>query len=152
MSAKIAISIQPLGVPMNDCSHNIISCSFKLKDAPLLLIIEDSEIIQKMYGLQMEALKYNYIIFSRGEPAIQAFQAIAFDLVICDIGLPDISGVEICKQMRKIRTHKHIPILSISTQEESDQKNMLEAGADASLMKPVLMSVLTDTINNLLNK
>jgi len=103
------------------------------ENKPRILVVDDERPIRRFLSA---ALGTNYQVFeaSNGEEAIAAIPAFRPDLIILDIGLPDISGVEVTRHLREwIST----PIIIISVREQESEKiDALDAGADDYLTKP----------------
>jgi DNA-binding response OmpR family regulator len=100
-----------------------------------ILIIEDDENIRNLVDLHLKDIHCNTEKHGLGLDGIKAAQTGNFDLIILDIMLPDIDGIEICKKLRadNIKT----PILMLTARsEEIDKVIALETGADDYLTKP----------------
>ena len=99
-----------------------------------ILVVEDDAPVRNLITTTLKAHDYKYIVAENGEKAI--FQASTYnpDIVLLDLGLPDMDGVEIIK---KIRTWSNLPIIVISARsEDSDKIDALDNGADDYLTKP----------------
>lgn len=99
-----------------------------------ILIVEDEAPIRNLIATALKANAYKYLIATAGEAAILEAASHNPDIVLLDLGLPDIDGIEI---IRRIRTWSNMPILVISARsEDSDKIAALDAGADDYLIKP----------------
>ena len=101
---------------------------------PHILIVEDEPSIADtlIFVLQSEGFSTTWKIFAN--EALTLLQSTAFDLVIMDVGLPDISGFEACKQLRKF---SDIPVIFLTARgDELDRVIGLEIGADDYVVKP----------------
>ncbi len=101
---------------------------------PLILVVEDDKAIRKLITTTLETQSYLYHAAETGEASI--FEAVSKkpDIIILDLGLPDIDGVDI---IRKIREWSNIPIIVVSARsEDRDKIDALDAGADDYLTKP----------------
>lgn len=101
---------------------------------PLILVVEDDSAVRNLITTTLETQSYRYLEAATGEAAI--LQAVSHnpDIVLLDLGLPDMDGVEM---IRKIRTWSSMPIIIISARnEDSDKIDALDAGADDYLTKP----------------
>lgn len=101
---------------------------------PLILVVEDEPAVRNLITTTLEMHDYKYHAASNGEEAI--LQALSHhpDVVLMDLGLPDMDGVDIIK---KIRTWSQMPIIVISARSEDvDKIEALDAGADDYLTKP----------------
>ncbi len=101
---------------------------------PLILIVEDDAPIRNLITTTLKAHEYKYLTAQNGENAIMQASTHNPDIVLLDLGLPDIDGVEVIK---KIRSWSEMPIIVISARsEDNDKIEALDAGADDYLTKP----------------
>ena len=101
---------------------------------PLILIVEDDAPIRNLITTTLKAHEYKYLTAQNGENAILQASSHNPDIVLLDLGLPDIDGIEVIK---KIRTWSEMPIIVISARsEDNDKIEALDAGADDYLTKP----------------
>lgn len=101
---------------------------------PLILIVEDDAPIRNLITTTLKAHEYKYLTAQNGENAIMQASSQNPDIVLLDLGLPDIDGIEVIK---KIRTWSEMPIIVISARsEDNDKIEALDAGADDYLTKP----------------
>lgn len=101
---------------------------------PLILIVEDDAPIRNLITTTLKAHEYKYLTAQNGENAIMQASSHNPDIVLLDLGLPDIDGIEVIK---KIRTWSEMPIIVISARsEDNDKIKALDAGADDYLTKP----------------
>jgi two-component system KDP operon response regulator KdpE len=104
------------------------------KPLPLVLIVEDDAAIRRLIATTLDMHDYSFKTVSGGEAAISATASYNPDVMLLDLGLPDIDGVEV---IRKVRTWSNLPIIVISARsEEADKIEALDAGADDYLTKP----------------
>lgn len=100
----------------------------------LILVVEDDAPIRNLITTTLKAHDYKYITASTGESAIMEASSHNPDIVLLDLGLPDIDGVEVIK---RIRTWSNMPIIVISARsEDNDKIEALDSGADDYLTKP----------------
>ncbi|WP_150275353.1 response regulator [Paenibacillus tepidiphilus] len=101
---------------------------------PLILVVEDDKPIRKLIGTTLETQGYKYITAETGEISILEAVSRQPDIMILDLGLPDMDGVEI---IRKVRAWSNLPIIVVSARsEDRDKIEALDAGADDYLTKP----------------
>lgn len=99
-----------------------------------ILVVEDDRPVRNLITTTLKAHDYRYIQAENGETAILEATSHNPDIILLDLGLPDMDGVEI---IRKIRTWSNVPIIVISARsEDSDKIEALDAGADDYLTKP----------------
>lgn len=109
-----------------------------------VLLVEDdpSVALSVVDGLESEGFSINHV--DTGEKAVQHIQQNLPELVLLDLGLPDIDGQEVCRRIREIST---VPIIILSARsEELDRVLALELGADDYLVKPFGMRELVARI------
>ncbi|MDD6799824.1 MAG: response regulator transcription factor [Firmicutes bacterium] len=100
----------------------------------LILVVEDDPPIRSLITTTLKTHEYRYITASNGESAVLEAASHNPDIVLLDLGLPDIDGVEV---IRRIRSHSNMPIIVISARcEDSDKIEALDTGADDYLTKP----------------
>src|SRR5437762_8794278 len=101
---------------------------------PTILVIEDEPALQKFLRLTLATQDYNVIEAATGEQGLRHAVMGRPDLVILDLGLPDLDGVEVT---RRLREWSAIPIIVVSARgKEQDKVIALDAGADDYLTKP----------------
>ena len=101
---------------------------------PLILIVEDDKPIRNLISLTLESQQYRQIAVETGGAAVIASLSQKPDIMILDLGLPDLDGVEIIK---KTRAWSQMPIIVVSSRsDDSDKIEALDAGADDYLTKP----------------
>ncbi|MEE0856795.1 MAG: response regulator transcription factor [Ruminococcus sp.] len=99
-----------------------------------VLVVEDDKPIRNLITTTLKMNDYRYITASRGNEAIMLSASHKPDMIILDLGLPDIDGVEVIEQ---IRTWSEVPIIIVSARsEDQDKINALDKGADDYLTKP----------------
>ena len=100
----------------------------------LILIVEDDAPVRNLISTTLKAHDYKFIVAPSGENAIMEAASHNPDIVLLDLGLPDIDGVEVIK---RIRTWSNMPIIVISARsEDTDKIEALDSGADDYLTKP----------------
>ena len=100
----------------------------------LILVVEDDAPIRNLMTTTLKTHDYKYIVAPDGESAIMEASSHNPDIVLLDLGLPDMDGVDVIK---RIRSWSNMPIIVISARsEDSDKIEALDAGADDYLTKP----------------
>jgi two-component system KDP operon response regulator KdpE len=99
-----------------------------------VLLVDDEVSIQRAVGPLLRSRGYDVEIASTGAEALRLVADGAPDLIVLDLGLPDIEGTEVC---RRIREHLKVPIIVLSARgAEADKVNALDLGADDYVTKP----------------
>ena len=100
----------------------------------LRLVVEDDNSVKNLITTTLKAHNYRYLSAQNGASAILEASSHNPDILLLDLGLPDMDGIEVIK---KIRTWSNMPIIVISARsEDSDKIEALDAGADDYLTKP----------------
>ncbi|MDF2843941.1 MAG: DNA-binding response regulator, partial [Herbinix sp.] len=101
---------------------------------PLILVVEDDKAISKLITTTLETQGYQYHTSETGEGSILEAVSKQPDIMLLDLGLPDMDGVDI---IRKVREWSNLPIIVVSARsEDRDKISALDAGADDYLTKP----------------
>ena len=101
---------------------------------PLILICDDDPVVHESLGLYLDAEKYEHISAYDGEEALRLVEERQPDLMILDLMMPRMSGIDVC---RTIRLTKSLPIIMLTAKsEEIDRILGLELGADDYIVKP----------------
>lgn len=99
-----------------------------------ILVVEDDISVKNLIVTTLQAHGYQYLSAKNGKEAILEASSHNPDVILLDLGLPDIDGVEIIK---KVRSWSNMPIIVVSARsEDSDKIEALDAGADDYLTKP----------------
>jgi len=105
---------------------------------PSVLVVDDepsgAAVIQAL--LHREGYKLTYV--SRGEDALEQMAAIAPDLILLDVMMPDMDGIEVCRRLKTDPQWQHLPIIMVTAlNSKEDLARALETGADDFITKPV---------------
>ena len=107
---------------------------------PLILVVEDDGTVRNLIATTLKSNDYRFLTAADGEAAIAAASTRQPDIVLLDLGLPDMDGVEI---IHRIRSWSQMPIIVISARsEDGDKIAALDAGADDYLTKPFSVAEL----------
>ena len=116
-----------------------------------IFLVEDDERVAAFIKKALEENNYNVDLAKDGAEAIKLFPAKAYDLVVLDLMLPYLNGIEVCRHIRQ--KDKNIAILMLTAQSNIDDKvNGLNAGADDYLVKPFHYRELQARIEALLRR
>ncbi len=122
-----------------------------------ILLVEDSHSMRHFVRAAIEAAgpelgEIEIAEATSGFDALRLLPRARYDLVITDINMPDVNGLEVVQFIRRSETHRHTPIILISTQTaERDRQRGLSLGANAYLAKPFTAPALTDEVRRQLS-
>ncbi|HDP95228.1 MAG TPA: response regulator transcription factor [Candidatus Aminicenantes bacterium] len=120
---------------------------------PVIAAIEDEPDIQELIRVHLEKAGFTVKSFSAALPFFHYLQEERPDLVLLDLMLPDISGIEICKKIKSNRRWEDIPILMLTAKsEEDDIVRGLDLGADDYMVKPFSTKELTARVRSVLRR
>src|SRR5262245_21312721 len=114
---------------------------------PKILLIEDEEDIASLIKLQAELSGYKMLVETDGLNGYRAIEREKPELILLDIMLPGLNGLDVCRKLKNHAELKHIPIILISAKsEELDVVLGLELGADDYVTKPFSPKILFSRI------
>src|SRR3954447_3541781 len=101
---------------------------------PRILLVDDEQSIQTLLSFPLRKDGYEVVQATDGREALARFSETAFDLVVLDVMMPRLDGLEVC---RRLRAHSSVPIIMLTAKaEEIDKVLGLELGADDYITKP----------------
>jgi two-component system cell cycle response regulator DivK len=106
--------------------------------AKVVLIVEDNELNRRLLHDVLEAHGYAILSADRGSVAVEMAREHHPDLILMDIQLPDISGLEATHQLKEDAATRSIPIVAVTAfAMAGDERRTLDAGCDAYIAKPI---------------
>jgi len=106
-----------------------------------ILVVEDEQRLGRLLRRSLEAVRHVVDVATDGETGLAAARGGEYDVIILDLGLPDVDGVEVCRRLRAARVGT--PILMLTARDEiEDRVHGLDAGADDYVGKPFALSEL----------
>ena len=112
-----------------------------------VLVVEDNDQSRMLFRELLKAGGYNVLEASTGMEGWRIARECNPEIILMDIGLPDISGLEVIKQLKKDETLKPIPILAVTIHStDSDRKSFVAAGCDGYIPKPITVPQFLDTV------
>lgn len=118
-----------------------------------ILIVEDDENIQELLEYNLTREGFQITIVASGEEALRSVSAKQVDLVILDLMLPGMDGLEVCRLLKANPASQHIPVVILTAKgEESDVVVGLELGADDYIAKPFSPKILLARIRAVLRR
>ena len=112
-----------------------------------ILVVDDDERNMKLFRDVLQASGYRTVEASTGTDAVRLAVEHAPDLVLMDIRLPDIDGLEALRRIRSTERTASIPVLAVTAQAmKGDREKFIEAGFDEYLSKPIDVDELLDAV------
>jgi two-component system alkaline phosphatase synthesis response regulator PhoP len=117
------------------------------RDSPIILIVDDEEDILELLAYNLEREGYQTLVAKDGQKAINVAESTSPDLIILDVMMPNVDGLEACAKLREHPNLRSVPIVFLTAKtEDSDQVLGLDAGADVYLTKPISVPVLVSQV------
>lgn len=118
----------------------------------IVLIVDDEPTTAGMLGMLLEAEGFQTIVVHGAKKAIQAIKEEKPSLVVLDVMMPDISGIDLCRYIREEPELENLPVVMISAKSQpEDVEAGIEAGATLYLTKPVSKDELVKGVLQSLN-
>jgi two-component system cell cycle response regulator DivK len=118
--------------------------------ASTILIVEDNELNMKLFHDLLEAHGYKTLQTRNGIDAIALARKHRPDLIVMDIQLPEVSGLDVTKWLKEDDSLRHIPIVAVTAfAMKGDEERIREGGCEAYVSKPISVSRFLDTIRRL---
>ncbi len=118
-----------------------------------ILIVEDDKSLSEVLSYNLEKEGFNVFKAFDGRTGIEQAKLKKPEIVLLDVMLPGVNGIDVCRQMRKMEETKEAGILMLTAKSEDlDQVGGFEAGADDYVVKPYSMRVLLERIRALLRR
>ena len=119
--------------------------------AKKVLIVEDNELNMKLFHDLLEAQGYETLETREGLAALSLAREHRPDLILMDIQLPEISGLEVTKWLKEDDELSHIPVVAVTAfAMKGDEERIREGGCEAYISKPISVSHFLETIKRLL--
>jgi two-component system chemotaxis response regulator CheY len=115
-----------------------------------VLVVDDSRAMRAyVRGALKESLDCDVVEAASGFEALRLLPRDSYDVVVTDINMPDINGLELIRFVRSSERHREVPIVIISTQSsDRDHQRAMELGADQYLVKPFQPQDIVDAISS----
>jgi DNA-binding response OmpR family regulator len=121
-----------------------------MPDSSTILLVDDEDSIQKLLAYPLEREGYRVLQARDGEEALERFASERVDLVVLDIMLPKLDGLEVCK---RLRADSEVPIIMLTARDDELDKVLgLELGADDYITKPFSIREFRSRVRALLRR
>ncbi len=119
----------------------------------VILVVDDEEDIRELVALNLSREEYQILSCDTGERALELVRSKKPDLVVLDLMLPGVDGLEVCRRLKADPSTRPVPIIMLTAKgEETDIVTGLELGADDYVTKPFSGKVLTARVRRLLRR
>ena len=119
--------------------------------AKTVLIVEDNELNMKLFNDLLEAGGYNIIQTRDGLEALKLARKHKPDLILMDIQLPEISGLEVTKWLKEDESLRAIPVVAVTAfAMKGDEEVIRQGGCEAYISKPISVTSFLDTVRRFL--
>lgn len=120
--------------------------------AKKVLIVEDNELNMKLFHDLLDAFGYETIQTSDGMAALDLAKEHMPDLILMDIQLPEVSGLEVTKWLKEDEKLNPIPVIAVTAfAMKGDEQRIREGGCQAYLSKPITVSTFMDTVRQFID-
>ncbi|HEY8163681.1 MAG: response regulator [Methylocystis sp.] len=117
----------------------------------IILIVEDNELNMKLFNDLLEAYGHATLRTKSGVEAISLARAHRPDLILMDIQLPEVSGLEVTRWLKDDEELKEIPVVAITAfAMKGDEEKIRQGGCEAYLSKPISVAKFLETVNSFL--
>ena len=120
---------------------------------PAILLVEDDPSLIELVRYNLEAADFDVAVEMDGDGGLMAIRERDFDLVILDWMMPNMSGIEVVRQIRRMNDKRATPVIMLTARgEETDKIRGLDAGADDYVVKPFSPAELVARVRALLRR
>ncbi len=117
-----------------------------------VLIVEDNELNMKLFHDLLDAHGYNTLQTRNGMEALELAREHRPDLILMDIQLPEVSGLEVTKWIKEDEHLKSIPVVAVTAfAMKGDEEKIREGGCEAYIAKPISVGTFIDTVQRFLD-
>jgi two-component system cell cycle response regulator DivK len=119
--------------------------------AKTVLVVEDNELNMKLFHDLLEAHGYNILQTKDGMEALRLAREHRPDLILMDIQLPEVSGLEVTKWIKEDENLKSIPVIAVTAfAMKGDEEKIREGGCEAYIAKPISVTSFLETVQRYL--
>ena len=116
-----------------------------------ILFVDDSESIREIVNFTLENEGYDVLLSDNGKNALNHLNGQDINLIITDLHMPEMNGIELIKEVRQIPKYSRTPILFLTTESQTERKmEAKDAGATGWIIKPFVPAKLLAAINKVI--
>jgi two-component system chemotaxis response regulator CheY len=117
-----------------------------------ILVVDDSGVVRQLNSLTLQRNGFRVVEAINGRHALEILAHARFDLVVTDINMPEMDGIELIRNIRASKEHRFLPIVVVSTVSQKPRvQEGMTAGASGWIFKPFMAQHLLDTIGKFLH-
>lgn len=112
-----------------------------------VLIVDDAGVVRQVGAMKLRSSGFEVIEANDGKDALNKIEGVKIDLVVTDINMPEMDGIELIKELKKKEEFKYVPIIVLSTLSQKEKvEEGKRAGASGWLFKPYNATELITTV------
>jgi two-component system chemotaxis response regulator CheY len=117
-----------------------------------ILVVEDDKTTRKILGLYLKAKGFDVVYAENGLDAMEKLGTETVNLVLTDLNMPYMDGIELTKNLKTDPGLKEVPVLMVTTEaDDEERRKAMEAGANGYLVKPVSAEMVSEQIKSILS-
>jgi CheY-like chemotaxis protein len=122
--------------------------SGETKSLPVVLVVDDCRMTRRLLSMYLRASGLDVVVAENGVEALEMLGRESCGLVITDLNMPQMDGIELTREIKEHPLYAHIPVVMLTTQGEARERECgLGAGVSTFLTKPISQEVLIQEIN-----
>ncbi|HYO91547.1 MAG TPA: response regulator [Pyrinomonadaceae bacterium] len=115
-----------------------------------VLVVDDAPDVLEMFSMMLKLSGYDVEVAASAAEALEHARSMQFDVIVSDIGMPEMNGYELAKRLRQMPDYSHVPMIAVTGYAMyKDKSQALDSGFNAHLSKPVNPTTLLDLIEQL---
>lgn len=145
-TVTIPFEQKPVVAPINNQDHEEAEVESSL---PRILIVEDDVNMLDFISTNIRGEGYNALCAINGKEALKILESQPVELIVSDVMMPEMDGIELCRKIKNNIDYSHIPVILLTAKGNSDAElEGIESGADAYVVKPFKWKHLTALVKN----
>jgi signal transduction histidine kinase/ActR/RegA family two-component response regulator len=149
--STFAVTLPLIAEPVHTSAHPVDQTAVTLVQRPRILIVDDHPDITEALGLFLRGEGFPTVVAEDGRTALIEFERVNPAVVVLDLGLPDLDGVDVARRIRGLPGGAHVPIIAVTGWgQEADRQRTLDAGVTQHLVKPIDPLSLVQAIDRVL--
>jgi len=118
-----------------------------------ILVVDDCQTTRKILSMYLKSKGFEVVSAENGLDAIEKLASHTVNLIMSDLNMPYMDGIELVKTLKSDPTLSHIPVLMVTTEADPEERQKaMEAGANAYLVKPVTAETVSSNIKDIIKK